>query len=353
MERVYHYNNSVLKVCFDDIAETKSDVIVSTDNTMLTMKGGIGGMIRRNGGDSIYEEVRKFRPAELGDVIVTGAGHLTNKYIFHAVTQRRGMLSRTPNNRDEAYETHKFIIENSVNKCFRLLTTLGLKSIAFPAIGTGGARIPIDEAALHLAKTISSNILRTNQSLYVELFLFDRFHRKSEWDFLTYFEKLGKYWPEKYDNMVNEEARQQQTIDIITENNALSPYVFISYSRKDTEIAQSVCEKLKQHGIDYWIDSEGLYSGESFKSTIVDKITKSALVLFLSSVNSNNSDNVRKEISVAVKRSKHIIPIKLDDCAYHSDIEYDLSSIDFINYCRDDEFPPQIIDNIKQYLNLL
>jgi len=46
---------------------------------------------------------------------------------------------------------------------------------------------------------------------------------------------------------------------------------------------------------------------------IVDAIEKSDLVLFISSVNSNASHNVAKEISIADKFKKTILPVRIDD----------------------------------------
>ena len=108
--------------------------------------------------------------------------------------------------------------------------------------------------------------------------------------------------------------------------------IFISYSRKDTEIVNQFVKRLTDAGYRVWIDREGIYSGDQFKAKIVRAIKGSAIVLYFSSVNSNASDWTVKEISYSLKKGKTIIPIKLDDTEYEDSIDFDLVNIDFIKY---------------------
>ena len=40
MERKYKINNSEIKICFGDILKTKTEVIVSSDDSLLSRGGG-------------------------------------------------------------------------------------------------------------------------------------------------------------------------------------------------------------------------------------------------------------------------------------------------------------------------
>lgn len=113
--------------------------------------------------------------------------------------------------------------------------------------------------------------------------------------------------------------------------------VFISYSRKDSDIAMGICDMLNKLKIPYWIDIDGVYSGANFKEKIVEAISAAEIVLFLSSENSNRSDNVAKEISLADKYGKIIIPVRLDKSPMNPKIDYDLAGIDFVNLFSFDE----------------
>lgn len=346
MERIYRFKNSNIKVIFGDIGNSESDVIVSS----ISMGGGVSPMIRAKLTPNIFSEINKFIPASLGDVIVTSAGELKNKYIFHVVTigHKRLSLSKNTNINDANPSLWRFMIENSINKCFRLMHALDLTSIAFPVLGAGAAHIPYEEISSNMIRTLSANISRTNKSINVELYLFKRYPGQSEWDFLPFFEKIGKYLPD--DTIINDHV-DNKTI-VTKESDQFTPFVFISYSRKDIDRSKSICELLKENRIDYWIDEEGKYSGSNFKGVIVEQIKKAAIVLFLSSENSNKSDNVTKEIGIAVSYLKPIIPIKLDNAPYNINIEYDLCNIDYIEYKQDGCFSNKMLDSIRIHLGM-
>ena len=81
--------------------------------------------------------------------------------------------------------------------------------------------------------------------------------------------------------------------------------VFTSYSRRDTEIVDTIVGKMTQAGISVWIDREAIKAGNQWRVQIVQAIdTCQAFVLMLSP-NSAASDNVRKEIDLL------FIPLKL------------------------------------------
>lgn len=108
--------------------------------------------------------------------------------------------------------------------------------------------------------------------------------------------------------------------------------IFISYSRKDGAIVQSVADRLKAEGYSCWMDVNGIESGDAFKRVLVQAIKESKIVLFFSSANSNNTEWTVKEINIAVQLKKPIIPVLLDDTSYDDSIMFDLSGLDYIPY---------------------
>jgi len=108
--------------------------------------------------------------------------------------------------------------------------------------------------------------------------------------------------------------------------------IFISYSRHDTTVVDEFVAILEGEGFSVWIDRDGIESGDAFKRKILRAIKESQVVLFFSSEHSNQSDWTAKEIGVAVKYKKHIIPIKLDGSNFNEDIEFDLINLDYIDY---------------------
>ena len=159
--------------------------------------------------------------AQLGNVVVTTAEDLLQKFIFHAITiDKQFTIKHLSKDCEQNLEIHQFIIKQSIKNCFKLLTAYNLYSIAFPAIGAGVANIP--------------------------------------------YEKVAQFM---------------------------------------------------------------------------------SLVVFLSSANSNASHNVAKEISLSDEYRKTIIPIRLDNSPYAPHIDYDLNSIDSIDYYKDEE---AALDKIKK-----
>ena len=108
--------------------------------------------------------------------------------------------------------------------------------------------------------------------------------------------------------------------------------IFISYSRRDSQMVDQFVKRLEQEGFRVWIDRDGIESGDAFKRVIVRAIKESEIVVFFSSEPSNTSIWTAKEINIAVHYNKPIIPIKLDNSVYNDEVEFDLVSLDYIDY---------------------
>ena len=137
--------------------------------------------------------------------------------------------------------------------------------------------------------------------------------------------------------------------------------VFISYSRKDykdeatkAEIPgnpiTAITEAFDKNNISYWIDREGIYSGQEFRDKIIDAIATSSVFLFVSSHNSNQSIWTKREILEASDSGKYIIPFKIDDCEYDRSVKFELRPLDFIEYFSDKEGALQdLVRSVNQY----
>ncbi len=137
--------------------------------------------------------------------------------------------------------------------------------------------------------------------------------------------------------------------------------VFISYSRKDyvdehknvipgNEVSK-IKEALTKAGITYWFDEEGVYSGDEFAKVIVRNIKASKMFVFLSTVNSNQSEWTANEISTANMLKKKIIPVRIDNSVYHDDVILYISRLSHIDYNDNPEKGRQeLIRSINAYL---
>jgi O-acetyl-ADP-ribose deacetylase (regulator of RNase III) len=118
-----------------DITEVETDAIVNAANSALWMGAGVAGAIKRAGGRVIEEEAVRQGPIEVGEAVVTGGGALQARYVIHAAAMGPDLV------------TDAAKIESATRNALLRAEELGLKSVAFPALGTGVGGFSYDEAA--------------------------------------------------------------------------------------------------------------------------------------------------------------------------------------------------------------
>ena len=154
---------STLSLSVGDITTRPADAIVNAANRRLAGGGGVDGAIHRAGGPSIIRETAEKYPGgcETGSAVVTGAGDLPARFVFHAV----GPVWHGGYRGEEA----------RLRSCYRARLNLALRhgcgSIAFPAISCGVYRYPLDLAAAASFEEVAS-VLNTSPPLEVEFVLF-------------------------------------------------------------------------------------------------------------------------------------------------------------------------------------
>ena len=129
-----------------DICELEVDAIVNAANLSLWMSTGVGGALKRAGGDAIEFAAVRQAPVPLGGAIVTPAGTLAAKVVIHAVSLDRDRRTSGP------------AIEQAVRSTFARARELGVTSLAFPALGTGVGGFPLDEAARIMVEITHENL---------------------------------------------------------------------------------------------------------------------------------------------------------------------------------------------------
>lgn len=342
--KIYKINNSTVTLIFGNILESKADVIVISGSIGIPMNGGLPELTRKKASDYVLYDAKKHRHAKLGDVVVTSAGNLPNKYLFHAVTVTKYKEVLPHLSSDENPQVYEYIIGHAISKSLRLLSAMELNSIAFPCLGLGMGNMPMDAIAKITAKTISQFLCKTNKSFKVEIYIYDSYNIYDRFDYLPFFEWLATYSHDSGKMLETDSENDLMIRGINTskddeiEKIEKSPHrVFFSYSRKDADKADVLTELLDRMRIPYWIDRNGVFSGSNFKELIVKAITSTEIVLFLSSESSNKSTNVAKEISIADQYNKTIIPVRLDASPMHPKIAYDLAGIDFLDLFVFDE----------------
>ncbi|MCK4224868.1 MAG: macro domain-containing protein [candidate division Zixibacteria bacterium] len=151
-----------IKLIQGDITEQEVDAIVNAANNHLWMGVGVAGAIKRKGGIEIEKEAMSKGPIPVGEAVVTKAGSLKAKYVIHAAVMGQDLITN---------EEH---IRNATLNSLKRAEELKIKSIAFPAFGTGVGGFPVDECArimLAEVKNFSKNAKSLKEIRFV---LFDK-----------------------------------------------------------------------------------------------------------------------------------------------------------------------------------
>jgi O-acetyl-ADP-ribose deacetylase (regulator of RNase III) len=184
-KRTYQFGQSTLTLEFGDITTSTAPALVSSDDYYLSMGGGVSRAILRAGGQSIALEAAKAAPAALGEVVVTSAGQLPARHVFHAVTigpEGRSVDVRT-------------VLARIIPRCFQIMDALDVRSVAFPAIGTGVAGFPLDEVAAVMAELIVSELESRSHRVEVTIYLMDRSGKLGPSDYIVFFEQFASHVP--------------------------------------------------------------------------------------------------------------------------------------------------------------
>ena len=127
--------NLKVEVLQGDLTEQDVDAIVNAANNDLILGGGVAGAIARRGGPAIQAECRTIGTIEVGGAAITTGGQLKARYVIHAASMRL------------AGSTSAESLRGSTRRSLEIASERGLRSIAFPAVGTGIAHFPLDECA--------------------------------------------------------------------------------------------------------------------------------------------------------------------------------------------------------------
>lgn len=150
--------NGIVELRVGDITIFEVDAIVNPANTELILGGGVSGAIMKAGGNKIQQECEKFGNIGLGEVVVTNAGNLKAKYIFHAATLSLGTWA-TQNS-----------VRKALHNSLETADKLQISSIAIPALGAGNGALPLSKVASIFYEELKK-YLSKNQYFLKKIFL--------------------------------------------------------------------------------------------------------------------------------------------------------------------------------------
>jgi O-acetyl-ADP-ribose deacetylase len=124
-----------IEILQGDVTEMNTDAIVNAANNDLKLGGGVAGAIRRKGGSQIQAECDAIGTIPLGGAAITSGGKLKARHVIHAASMELGG------------RTSALTLRSSTAHSLRIAAQQGLKTVAFPAVGTGIAGFPLRECA--------------------------------------------------------------------------------------------------------------------------------------------------------------------------------------------------------------
>jgi len=144
-----------------DLTDMDTDAIINAANNDLQLGGGVAGAIRRKGGDDIQRECDAIGSIPVGYAAITGGGKLKARHVIHAASMQLGGRTTAAN------------LRTSVAHSLRIASERGLKTIAFPAVGTGIAGFPIEECASIMLQEAAQHLKNQTSIEKIYFVLFD------------------------------------------------------------------------------------------------------------------------------------------------------------------------------------
>jgi TPR repeat protein len=107
--------------------------------------------------------------------------------------------------------------------------------------------------------------------------------------------------------------------------------VFISFASRDRSFAMTICDALERRGISCWIAIRDIGPGENFQSAIFHAIRSAKVMVLVFSGNSQNSDEVKKEIVLAGQSKLTVIPARVEDVTPEGAFAYELATRQWVD----------------------
>jgi hypothetical protein len=112
--------------------------------------------------------------------------------------------------------------------------------------------------------------------------------------------------------------------------------VFISHSTSNSDVASDLKRRLEQNSIQCWKAPESILPGQTWEEAIVDAIASAQVMALVWSSASQNSDQVKRELTLACSQGKLIVPIRIEDITPTGPFAYYLSNTHWLDATETD-----------------
>lgn len=127
-----------------------------------------------------------------------------------------------------------------------------------------------------------------------------------------------------------------------------NPFIFLSYSRSDSDIATKITRDIQKCNGNIWMDQLHISGGDRWDKAIEDALEKSSHVIILLSPASIDSYNVMDEVSYALEENKTVIPLLIENCK----IPYRLRCLQYLDFVKDYDLAIQKLNKLLGISNV-
>lgn len=110
--------------------------------------------------------------------------------------------------------------------------------------------------------------------------------------------------------------------------------VFISYSHADDAAVEPVVAVVEKSGRDVWIDKKDVATGDAWAGEIVRGIKGAKGVMVMCSPHAFQSDHIKREVYLADRYKKPMLPVLLADAKPPEDFEYFFAGVKGLDLYR-------------------
>ena len=124
------------------------------------MGSGVAGALKARGGSQIETDAMEQGPVEPGECVITAGGRLAVKHVIHAAVMGQDL------------RTSSELIERATRNALVLADARHLRSVAFPAFGTGVGGFPPEACARLMIGAVQRYAAAENSLRIVRFVLF-------------------------------------------------------------------------------------------------------------------------------------------------------------------------------------
>jgi hypothetical protein len=107
--------------------------------------------------------------------------------------------------------------------------------------------------------------------------------------------------------------------------------VFVSYARANDMTVLPLIEAAKRAGRKFWLDQQGIGAGDGWAGEIVRAIKAAGGVVVMCSKAAFESDHVKREIYLADRYKKKLVPVYIEQAEPPEDFEYFFAGVQTLN----------------------